>query len=110
MSTHNSLRYRLGEAQIRGAQRGTRHPALQPLAFAIAFLLLFLVIDLSMHASGGALMFAAIFLAYWLPTLISWGRRTAANSQVVVLNIFGFFAITWLIALVMAFGDRQVQS
>ena len=66
------------------------------------------IMGLGAGSAWFGLGFGIVTVAYWTPTLIARGRHVPNVAQVAVVNIFGFLlGIAWVIALVMAFTDRQ---
>jgi hypothetical protein len=57
----------------------------------------------------GPVLAAALTAAYWLPTWIAWKRGVSNLGSIAVLTLFTAFTfgITWVIAMVWAFADKQ---
>lgn len=107
----SGLRERVSRAYVDGYERGPKHPALHPVIFAAGLFVLILVTGISTGDAQGAAIVAAALLAYLLPVLVAWGRRRRNPGQVVVVNLLlGWTVIGWVVALVMALGERERPS
>lgn len=53
----------------------------------------------------GLVMIIVGIALYWLPSFLAWRRGVRNLGSVVVINFFGFFVVTWIVALAMALAD-----
>lgn len=53
--------------------------------------------------AAGILLLILSFIAYWVPTLVAFGRGVPNKGSVLVINFFlGWTVIGWVVALAMA--------
>lgn len=55
----------------------------------------------------GLILIIAMIAAYWVPTFVACRRHVRNVGSIAVLNFFGFFVVTWVIALAMALADPR---
>lgn len=55
---------------------------------------------------GLVVLFGLIAAAYFLPTLIAWGRHHRTGSVFLVNLLVGWSLIGWIAALLMALGQK----
>jgi hypothetical protein len=55
----------------------------------------------------GLLLWAAIIVSYWIPTIVALVRHVPNKGSVIVINAFlGWTIVGWVIALAMAVRTR----
>lgn len=59
-------------------------------------------------AGQGFGLFLLLLIAYFVPSLLVWGRKVPNPGSVVVINVFlGWTLIGWVVALAMAARSEQ---
>ena len=83
----------------------------KPVIAGAAVGLLGYLIGVMSGSQAAGLVVMVIFLAYWLPTLVAYGRHVSNVGQVAIINgLLGWSFVGWVVALVMAAKPVQRQQ
>ena len=56
----------------------------------------------------GLLLWAALIIGYFIPTIVAWTRHVPHRGSVTIVNVFlGWTIVGWVVALAMACRSRR---